>query len=152
MRSRSRSPEKPNFKPSGILARYQNQREGTPLIYTEPGDADRPLGLWKLYVFKGDEELEPIDLKDSWTLFGRAEEVCDHFLEHPTISKQHAVIQFRRRKDNSLPYLIDLDSTNGTRLNGVEIEGRRYYEIRHKDILRFGKSQREYVLTALDEL
>lgn len=152
MRSRSRSRERPDFKPSGILARYQNHREGVPLLYSEPSDASRPLTLWRLHVFREDEDLDPIDLKNSWMLFGRADEICDQILSHPSISKQHAVIQFRRRKNAAVPYLIDLDSTNGTRLNGVQIEGRRYYELKHQDIVTFGKSKREYVLTALDHL
>lgn len=45
-----------------------------------------------------------------------------------------------------LPYLMDLDSTNGTFINGERIEGRRYYELREKDLLKFGSSSREYVL------
>jgi len=43
------------------------------------------------------------------------------------------------------PYLIDLESTNGTMLNGERIEERRYYEIRSEDMVKFGESTREYV-------
>jgi smad nuclear-interacting protein 1 len=151
-RSRSRSKERPNFKPSGILARYQNHREGVPLVYTEPSNSAEPQSLWRLHVYRDRDELEPIDLTKSWTLFGRAEDICDQVQGHPSISKQHAVIQFRSQKDAVKPYLIDLNSTNGTTLNGVQIESSRYYELRHTDILRFGKSKREYVLTALDSI
>lgn len=41
---------------------------------------------------------------------------------------------------------MDLESTNGTVLNGSAIEPARYYELREKDVLRFGQSLREYVL------
>jgi smad nuclear-interacting protein 1 len=41
---------------------------------------------------------------------------------------------------------MDLESTNKTFLNGSEVEPARYYELRDKDILRFGESTREYVL------
>ena len=41
---------------------------------------------------------------------------------------------------------MDLESTNKTFLNGSEIEAARYYELRDKDMLRFGESTREYVL------
>jgi smad nuclear-interacting protein 1 len=37
-----------------------------------------------------------------------------------------------------IPYIIDLESTNKTHLNGDEIEAARYYELKVKDILRFG--------------
>lgn len=41
---------------------------------------------------------------------------------------------------------MDLESTNKSYLNGNEIEPARYYELREEDILKFGESQREYVL------
>lgn len=44
------------------------------------------------------------------------------------------------------PYVMDLDSTNKTFLNGAEIEGSRYVELRAKDVLKFGESSKEYVL------
>lgn len=43
-------------------------------------------------------------------------------------------------------YVIDLESTNGTFLNNRKIESRRYYELREKDVLKFGYSTREYVV------
>ena len=44
------------------------------------------------------------------------------------------------------PYLMDLESTNKTFLNGSDVEAARYYELRDKDVLKFGESSREYVL------
>ena len=44
------------------------------------------------------------------------------------------------------PYIIDLESTNGTFLNGERIESARYYELKGTDMLKFGTSTREYVL------
>lgn len=44
------------------------------------------------------------------------------------------------------PYIIDLDSGNGTYLNKQRIESQRYYELKEKDVLQFGFSSREYVL------
>ncbi len=75
--------------------------------------------------------------------------------EHPSISKQHAVIQFRYiEKKNEYgdkmvkfrPYIIDLDSANGTLLNKDEMAPSRYVELRDKDMIQFGHSTREYVL------
>ena len=40
---------------------------------------------------------------------------------------------------------MDLESTNGTKLNGEPIETSRYYELMDKDIIQFGASKREYV-------
>ncbi|CAN0272436.1 unnamed protein product [Ectocarpus fasciculatus] len=44
------------------------------------------------------------------------------------------------------PYIMDLDSTNGTLLNGEQIESARYIEMKEKDVVKFGTSTREYVL------
>ena len=41
---------------------------------------------------------------------------------------------------------MDLESTNGTRLNGELIESARYYELREKDVLKFGEGPKEFVL------
>ena len=88
-------------------------------------------------------------------------------LENPSCSMQHCVVQYREKhvvrqlsveeqtargvfqafvqEPVVIPYLMDLDSTNGTFLNGDKLEGARYYEIRNKDVVRFGESTREYV-------
>lgn len=42
------------------------------------------------------------------------------------------------------PYIIDLGSGNGTYLNNERIEPQRYYELKEKDILKFGFSTREF--------
>jgi smad nuclear-interacting protein 1 len=92
-------------------------------------------------------------------LLGRAAEVADIHLEHPSCSQQHAAIQFRwvtktvedesgvRKQTGKVkPYIIDLGSSNGTILNDEPIEPERYIELRNKDILRFGGSERDYML------
>ena len=109
-----------------------------------------------MYVFKGKDLVDTIHLhqKSAW-LIGRDEKVTDLHLEHPTISKQHAVIQFRHRTTTNeygdksskvRPYLIDLDSTKGTTLNGKKVEGSRYMELLDQDVVTFGGSEREYVM------
>jgi len=83
--------------------------------------------------------------------------VADIPTDHPTCSKQHAVLQFRQvTVRNELgqpalevkPYIIDLESANGTYLNNDKIEPRRYIELRQADCLRFAESTREYILLA----
>lgn len=53
---------KPNFKPSGLLAAETNTvkaADGTATVlkYNEPPEARKPLLGWRLYVFKGSEQL-----------------------------------------------------------------------------------------------
>ncbi|CAG8952526.1 hypothetical protein HYFRA_00009630 [Hymenoscyphus fraxineus] len=155
--------QKPNFAPTGLLAAASNsitQADGTSVVlkYHEPAEARKPSAKdeWKLFVFKGADILETIDLsRRSCWLVGREMTVVDMAAEHPSISKQHAVIQFRYiEKTNEYgdrlgkvkPYLIDLESANGTSLNKEEIPPSRYLELRDKDMIQFGHSTREYVL------
>lgn len=156
--------EKPNFKPTGLLAKAANKVEGTKisLKYHEPPEARKPppSAAWRIFVFKGEDVVDTIELhmRSCW-LLGRAYEVVDYVLEHPSSSSQHAVIQFRysvkttedefgvkSQKGRVKPYVIDLESSNGTELNGKRIEASRYFELRDKDILTFAGSEREYVV------
>ena len=44
------------------------------------------------------------------------------------------------------PYIIDLNTTNGTKLNGDLIQAGRYIELLENDVLKFGFSSRDYVV------
>ena len=44
------------------------------------------------------------------------------------------------------PYIMDLRSTNKTKIAGEVLEPARYYELKHLDILQFAASTREYVV------
>lgn len=44
------------------------------------------------------------------------------------------------------PYLIDLESANGTFINNKKIEPKKYVELLERDVIKFGFSSREYVL------
>ena len=111
-----------------------------------------------MYEFKG-ENPDPLSTTELHTrscwLFGRERAVVDFPIEHPSCSKQHAVIQFRFvEKKNEFgdrlgrvkPYVIDLESANGTRVNGEKIPEKRFWEIKSGDMLGFGESTREYVI------
>ncbi|CAK5284138.1 unnamed protein product [Mycena citricolor] len=163
-RSRSRSPSskaQPNFKPSGLLAAETNtvtagNGDSTVLKYNEPPEARKPLLAWRLYVFKGSDQVELLHIhRQSAYLIGRDRLVADIAVDHPSCSKQHAVIQYRtiQQKDEFgatkatiKPFIIDLESTNGTSVNDETIPTSRYYELKASDVIKFGQSTREYVL------
>lgn len=100
--------------------------------------------------------LEVVELGErSCWLVGREHLVVDFPLDHPSCSKQHAALQFRFvEKRNEFgdrigkvkPYVIDLDSANGTSVNGESVAPSRFIEVMDKDVIRFGLSSREYVL------
>ncbi|KAI9707644.1 MAG: hypothetical protein M1836_000605 [Candelina mexicana] len=150
--------QKPNFSNTGKLAAETNTVAGIVLKYNEPPEARKPppKDAWRLYVFKGSEMLENVELSErSCWLVGRERVVVDFPVDHPSCSKQHAVVQFRHvvktnefgDKDARVrPYIIDLESANGTMVNGEKIPPTRYVELRDKDMIQFGLSTREYVL------
>ena len=83
----------------------------------------------------------------------------DILTDHASCSKQHAVIQYRLNitrnefgdeKRNVKPYLLDLDSANGTTVNKRKVPPSRYYELKNGDTVRFAASEREYVLLCED--
>ncbi len=121
---------------------------------TLPADARKPDRKWRLYVFvPGQDDPQIIHIhRQTGILFGKDKAVCDIPVENPTCSKQHAVIHFRVNPKNGkvCPYLMDLDSTNGTFLNKARIEGSKYYELLEDDNIKFAKSSRDYVLMCAD--
>jgi smad nuclear-interacting protein 1 len=163
--------DKPNFGLSGALAedeRTGNTYNGIVLKFSEPPEARTPNTRWRLYVFKkknssshnsssgnDDGVLQTLHIsRQSAYLFGRERKVADIPVDHPSLSKQHCVIQYRSLPDKNdreqkircKPYLMDLGSTNGTFINGVRIDDARYYELRKGDVITLGASSREYVL------
>ncbi|XP_054854673.1 smad nuclear-interacting protein 1 [Eublepharis macularius] len=148
--------EKPSFELSGALLEDSNTFRGVVIKYTEPPEARIPKKRWRLYPFKNDEVLPVMYIhRQSAYLLGRHRRIADIPIDHPSCSKQHAVFQYRlveyTRPDGTAgrkvkPYIIDLGSGNGTFLNNQRIEPQRYYELKEKDVLKFGFSSREYVL------
>jgi smad nuclear-interacting protein 1 len=87
--------QKPNWKPTGLLAKEANTVAGTSTVlkYHEPAEARKPptKEQWRMYVFKKKDLLDTVQLyqRSCW-LAGRDQHVTDLTLEHPSISKQHA--------------------------------------------------------------
>ncbi|KXS14160.1 SMAD/FHA domain-containing protein [Gonapodya prolifera JEL478] len=145
--------EKPNFALSGKLNAEQNTYKGVVLKYSEPPEARKSGVKWRLYVFKDGKETDIFHIhRQSAYLLGRDRLVADIPVDHPSCSKQHAVVQYRlvEGKDGEgkavKPYIIDLDSANGTHVNGSRIPSSRYVELRQGDVVKFGFSSREYVV------
>ena len=154
--SSTQEKEKPNFELSGKLTEDTNTYRGVVIKYNEPAEARKPKRRWRLYGFKGEEALPMLPIhRQSAYLLGRDRRVADIPIDHPSCSKQHAVLQYRltdyTRPDGShgrkvRPYIIDLGSANGTFVNNQQIEAQRYVELFERDLIKFGFSSREYVL------
>ena len=59
-------------------------------------------------------------------------------LNHHSISKEHALIEF---DSNRQGYISDLFSSNGTFVNGIKISSNQKFSIKDGDILKFGKDE-----------
>jgi smad nuclear-interacting protein 1 len=124
-----------------------------PLKYKEPLDGIKPDSHWGLHIFKATQQLGviPLDTK-SYYLIGRDQRIADIITDHPSCSLQHAVIQFRKLYQNDerdgviKPYIIDLDSSNGIRINQSLISSSKYVELLPHDVIQFGFSSKEYVI------
>lgn len=156
--------DKPNFGLSGKLTEETNKVNGIVIKYAEPPEAKKPKRRWRFYPFKGETALPTLYIhRQSAYLIGRDRKICDLAVDHPSCSKQHAALQYRlvpyEREDGSTgkrvrPYILDLESANGTFVNNKKIDSKKYVELLEKDVVKFGFSSREYVLlheTSKDE-
>lgn len=177
--------EKPNYTPSGLLAKERNtysEAKGKTALdkltaskvvlkYSEPEDAapfapslsrkETQYGRntqYRLVCFEqGSSDIAESIRLDQLTfyLIGTDQRIAKIPLKESSRSdEQHAVLQYRLKvsKDRYgdvhrriVPYIIDLDSKRGTKLNGETIPSLRYIELRNKDMLQFGKGTMEYV-------
>jgi len=145
-----------NLALSGALTTDANSFNGAVVKYAEPAEARKPKKKWRLYVFKGNEELPILYIhRQSAYLLGRDRKIADIALDHPSCSKQHSALQYRlvpyTRPDDTQGrrvqlYIMDLASANGTFVNNNKIEPQKYVQLMEKDVLKFGFSSREYVL------
>ena len=88
-----------NYSRSGLLSQSSTTDPTRPKakIYSEPLGSVNPPPKYRLYTFKEGKEIEMTPLVgQSFFLIGRDLALCTIQATHPSISKQHAVIQFRR--------------------------------------------------------
>lgn len=113
---------KMKLEASGLLRDESMKNEkGSVQKYTASPDSCMPTNHWVFIPFKGEDILEKIPVhRKEWYLFGKDREVADIPTDHLTCSRQHAVIQFRKRVTSNefgeenvkvVPYVIDLKVT-----------------------------------------
>ena len=87
-------------------------------------------------------ELAPIYLNEDLTVIGKMENACDAVISLPTVSRIHAKI--RKREDNY--YLTDMNSRNGTVVNGRLLLPDEEYCLEPEDEVDF--AQARYIFLA----
>lgn len=139
-------PEKP------VIIKTAAESQIIPVPYKEPawsGLPGTPDKSYALDILKSGVIIERLDVmsKPFW-VFGRLAN-CDVSMAHPTISRHHAVLQFRKEKDGENDpgfYLYDLGSTHGTFLNKGRLKSRVYARVQVGHMMKFGCSTRSYIL------
>ncbi|KAI4872885.1 hypothetical protein NFI96_019018 [Prochilodus magdalenae] len=124
-----------------------------PLPYTEPPWAGVATVPYSFELLKNGAILDTIPLtQQSYFVVGRLP-VCDVSLEHPSISRYHAVVQYRglSGEEESVGeetgfYAYDLGSTHGTFVNKNKIPPKTYIRLRVGHVLKFGGSTRLFIL------
>lgn len=82
-------------------------------------------------------ELATIYLKDELTIIGKLETACDAVISLPTVSRVHGKI----RKRGEEYYLTDLNSRNGTSVNGRILKGDEEYQLQNEDEVDFAQAR-----------
>ena len=145
----------------------QREPSAPPLPYTEPGWSQPPTEPYTLTVIKNGAVVQELDIsRKPFHVFGRLP-VCDVTLEHPSVSRYHAVLQYRPMSSDDHGssvhnytsfstnpkeagfYVYDLSSTHGTFLNKSKIQPRCYYRLRVGQLFKLGGSSRLFVLEVL---
>lgn len=129
-----------------------------PLKYSEPPwGGEAPDTSYSLEILKNGTIVDTVPLTQrSYYVVGRLP-VCDVSLEHPSISRYHAVIQYRSRPEEGEAaaqdtgfYIHDLGSTHGTMVNKNKIPPKTYIRLRVGHVLKFGGSTRLFILQVTD--
>ncbi|KAL1194348.1 phosphatase 1 regulatory inhibitor subunit PPP1R8-like protein [Cardamine amara subsp. amara] len=131
-------------KPPRARAVKQN-----PVPYTIPEWSGPPCHQFQLEVLKEGAIVDQLNVHEKGAyLFGR-DSICDFSLEHPSISRFHAVIQYKR---SGAAYLFDLGSTHGTLINKKKVDKRVFVDLHVGAVIRFGFSSRLYIFQGPSEL
>ena len=78
-----------------------------------------------------------------FVLFGRNASMSDIKLEHPSISRRHALVG---HGSSGNLYVMDLGSSHGTFVNSQRLQKKKREVLRDDYIVKFGASTREYVV------
>ncbi|XP_047038867.1 kanadaptin [Helicoverpa zea] len=147
----SESTSKSNLPPAVLLKELS-----TPIPYKEPKwSGICPDGSeYALEVLKSGMIVDNVDLTHKpYYVFGRLAN-CDVVMAHPTISRHHAVLQYKAFAEEGEPpcgwYLYDLASTHGTFLNKDRLKASHYTRVRVGHQIKFGNSTRTYIMLGPD--
>lgn len=122
------------FAEENMKKQYQGKHENFgETVVLSAGVVSGPASL----VSKEAGELATIYLNDDLTVIGKLENACDAVIELPTVSRIHAKI---RKKEDGY-YLTDMNSRNGTAVNGKLLLPDEEYQLKQEDEVDFAQAR-----------
>ncbi|MDO4285361.1 MAG: FHA domain-containing protein [Eubacteriales bacterium] len=112
--------------------------EGDPIRVAEPEQHERIPVVYeagKELVILADMDgrnIRKIDARIDGSLFVGRSSICNYYFDDASLSKQHFVLEY----DGENMYVTDLNSSNGTRVNGIPIH--RRYRLHQDDVITAG--------------
>lgn len=133
-------------KKAAILSPAEQLKQAQTFIpYKEPSWSSLCEEKFAFEVIKNGAVIDNIDLSSkAYHVIGRLPS-CDIPMEHPSLSRHHAVVQYSSGKSEQYPagwYLYDLDSTHGTWINKNKVPSQKFHKIHVDYVLKFGGSSR----------
>ncbi|CAF1204236.1 unnamed protein product [Adineta ricciae] len=139
----------PFLKPELPSANFTAPIRHKNLQYTVPESSALPPVELTLEVLRNGAIIDYVPLSNRpYTVFGRAPD-SDVVLEHPTVSRYHAIIQYKSEFEHGQSpglYLYDCGSTHGTFVNKKRLESKVYVRIKIGYLIKFGQSTRLYIV------
>lgn len=113
--------------------RYTHEEDYGETVVLSASPAAGPASL----VSREPGELATIYLQEEMTVIGKLEIAADAVINLPTVSRVHAKI----RKREGEYYLSDLNSRNGTSVNGRMLKGEEEYQLQDQDEVDFAQAR-----------
>jgi pSer/pThr/pTyr-binding forkhead associated (FHA) protein len=139
----------PFIKPEPPPSNFSSTIRHKNLQYNTPESSAIPPVEYTLEVLRNGTIIDYISLSHRpYTVFGRSPD-SDVVLDHPTISRYHALVQYKSEFEHGQPaglYLYDCGSTHGTFMNKKRLEPKVYVRIKIGYIIKFGQSTRLYLV------
>ncbi|CAF0714776.1 unnamed protein product [Adineta steineri] len=136
---------KPELPPSDFSTPIRHKN----LQYNIPESSSIPPIEYTLEVLRNGSIIDYVPLSHRpYTVFGRSPD-SDVVLEHPTISRYHAIVQYKSEFEHGQSpglYIYDCGSTHGTFINKKRLEPKIYVRIKIGYIIKFGQSTRLYLV------
>ncbi|XP_030484576.2 uncharacterized protein LOC115701032 isoform X2 [Cannabis sativa] len=127
-------------EPGGKQSCNESRQHVVP--YTIPPWSEPPGHNFYFEVLKEGSMTNQVHVYEKGAYIFGSVDLCDFVLEHPTVSRFHAVLQFKRSGE---AYIYDLASTHGTFINNNQVNEKSYVDLHVGDVLRFGQSSTLYI-------